>query len=126
MAEFARVTDEGRPAEEPTVTGALDRAVDAVEGLVTDEINLARVNLEATIVGTFAGSALVAVGGILGLGAWTVLMIAAYELLLMHTSQPASLAVIAGINVILAIAFMAAGAARLRQPSETPAAVDNR
>lgn len=125
MAPSVRAMHEVTPAEEPTVTGAIDRVVDAAEGLVKDEINLARMNLEATIVGTFAGSALVAVGAVLGLGAWTVLMIAAYELLLMHGSQVVSLAAVGALNAILAVAFVAAGTARLRQPS-VPAAVDRR
>jgi Putative Actinobacterial Holin-X, holin superfamily III len=128
MGRFGGAMEEVRPVEEPTVTGAIDRVVDAAQGLVTDEIALARMNLEATVVGTFVGSALLAVGGLLGLGAWAVLMIAAHEILTtqVQTSSLASLGIIAGVNAAIAIAFMAVGAGRLREPSSPPAAVDRR
>jgi 4-hydroxybenzoate polyprenyltransferase len=105
------------PVEEPTVTGAIDRVVDAAQGLVADEVALARVQIESTLVGAFTGSALLLIGICFALGAWTVAMIAAYELLITRMTPLTSLGIVAAVNVVVAIAFIASGAARLRQPS---------
>jgi putative superfamily III holin-X len=112
--------------QEPTVTDAIDRAVDAAQGLVGDEIALARLNVESALTGTVVGAILVVVGACLGMGAWTALLVAAYQYSTAWMPSIESLAAIAGVNAVLALALVLVGRRRLRAPAALPAVGDRR
>jgi hypothetical protein len=117
MAGMSGATRPIAPVEEPTVADAIDRAVDAAQGLVGDEIALARLNVESALAGTAIGGILVVVGACLALGAWTVLLVAAHQLSIAYVSPITSLAAIAAVNAVLAVALILAGRTRLREPA---------
>ena len=126
MKPLATVDADVGHEDGPAVTEAIDRVVDAAQGLVGDEIALARVSLETTIAGAVAGGLLLAVGVCLGLGAWTAFVIAAYEAARTYLSPVASLVLIGVANTAAAGVFVAEGAARLRAPRGTAPAEDRR
>lgn len=100
--------------EQPTVTGALDRMVDAVQGVVGDQIALARLEAETAVRRVLAGGGLLAAGGVFALVGWMVLLAAAHALLRERLHPAASLAILTAVNLAIAAGLALAGRASLR------------
>ena len=90
----------------PSVPGALDRLVDAAQQVVTDQVDLALLEVHETLRRTLTGAALLMLGTLLAAVAWGAIMIAAHELLVQRMAPWQSLGVIGLVN-----GFLGAGAA---------------
>jgi hypothetical protein len=95
--------------EGPTVSGAIDRVVDAAQHVVTDQFDLARLETLAVARRVVRSGMLVLLGGILLLGAWATLAVAAYHLLEPRLPPVDRLLVIAGAHTVLGVALVLAG-----------------
>jgi uncharacterized membrane protein YqjE len=108
----APATDVGNHHEAPTVTSALDRMVDAAEKVVVDQVRLARLEAEAAVARTVRDGAVIGLGGIVLLVAWTFGMVALHALLIRYLDPAASLGIIAGVNGVVGAALVAFGLSR--------------
>ena len=100
-----------RAPEPPSATGAIERAVDAAQGMMSDSLDLARLELETAVSNVLQSFSLVVVGALLLVLAWTSLMLASYELLGSYTSSVASLLIIAVGNLVMGGLLIVVGAA---------------
>ena len=89
-----------------SVSGALDRLVDAAQQVVADQVDLVRLEARETLRRTLSGAALLMLGTLLAAMAWGALMVAAHELLVQRMAPWQSLGVIGLVN-----GFLGAGAA---------------
>jgi hypothetical protein len=96
-----------------TIESAIDHLVDAAQGVVENQLELARLEVEATVGRVLRSAALVVVGALLLAGAAVAIAMAAYEAF-PPTVEPAQrLATIAGVTGVLGIVLAAIGATRM-------------
>lgn len=100
---------------EPTVTHALEHLVEATQGVIKDQLELARIEVRETVRDSLVGAAALLVGGVFLLIAWTTLSMATYVLLIHWVAPWASLCIVAGVNLAIGAAVAAYGGTRLRQ-----------
>lgn len=106
-------TDGGRRHEAPSLTGALDRMVDAAQNVVVDQVALAKLEAQTVLTRTAKDGAMMGVGGILLLVAWVFGMVALHWLLVRYLVPAASMGVIAGLNAVIGATLIAVGLSRM-------------
>jgi hypothetical protein len=97
-----------------SVPGALDRLVDAAQQVVTDQVDLVRLEAHETLRRTLSGAALLMFGTLLAGMAWGAIMIAGHELLIQRMAPWQSLGVIGLVNGFLGAGAAIAGVRRAR------------
>jgi hypothetical protein len=97
-----------------SVPGALDHLVDAIQQVVADQVDLARLEAHETLRRTLSGAALLMLGTLLAAMAWGAIMIAAHELLVQRMVPWQSLGVIGLVNGFLGAGAAIAGVQRAR------------
>ncbi len=96
----------GSPRNEASATEAVERALGAGERLVTEHIELARLDVEEALASRTLRAALVVVPALFAFGGWWVLMAACVAYLEAYLSRAASLAIVGGGNVVLGLAVV--------------------
>ncbi|HZW76480.1 MAG TPA: phage holin family protein [Caldimonas sp.] len=106
---------------------ALSHLVDATERVVTERVDLARLEAEHKLaelgdeIGercarAVRGGTLIGSGAVLAIGGWFILMAAAIVVLHRWLVLDASIAIVGGANLLLALPLIGRGAAVLRRP----------
>jgi hypothetical protein len=93
----------------PTVVGALDRMVDAVQGVVADQLKLARLEAETSLRRALVGGGMIAGAAVFALFAWATLLVAAHALLREVMHPAASLGILTAVNLAFAGGLAAMG-----------------
>ena len=96
-----------------TLEGAIDHLVGAAQGVVENEIQLAKLELKVTATRILRGAAMVMVGVFLLGGAAVALAMAGYHAFPPDVTPVARLAIIAGVCVVLGGGLTAFGAHRI-------------
>ena len=99
-----------------TLEGAIDHLVGAAQGVVENEIQLAKLEARVTAARIVRGGALVLVGAFLLAVAVVALGMAGYDAFPPDVTPVVRLAIIAGVAGVLGIVLAAAGAHRIRTP----------
>ena len=84
-----------------TVEGAIDHLVDAAQGVVQDELRLARLEVSTTANRLVESTVLLVVGALVLAGAGVALAIAGYEAFPPQVTPVERLAIIAGVCIAL-------------------------
>ena len=96
-----------------TIESAIDHLVDAAQGVVENQLALAKLEVELTASRVMSGAAIMAVGVFLVIGAVTCVAMAAY--VMMPTVAPEQrLGLIAGVCALLGIGLTMMGVRRVR------------
>ena len=98
------------------IASAIDRAVDAAQGVIVDQMGLARLEIEQALGALITRAALSALGVVGLVGAWILLLAGAHRALLGVVTPPASFAILGAVNVVLGC--IALGVARRRTGPE--------
>jgi len=121
----SRNGDHGTRAPAPEADGgvasAIDRAVDAAQSVVVDQIGLARLELERTLGALVRRVALSALGVTGVVASWVLFLAAAYHLLARTLSPLTSLGLLCVLNLVLGTAALARATERLRGATPTEA-----
>jgi hypothetical protein len=97
-----------------TVEGAIDHLVGAAQGVVENEIQLAKLEAKVTAARILRGAAMILVGAFLLGGAAVAAAMAGYEAFPPDVPPIVRLGVIAGISAVLGMTLAAFGAHRMR------------
>lgn len=100
----------------PSAVQALERLADGAQGVVRDQLELARIDARDTVLGSLSGVSAAVVGAMFLFVGWLALSGAAYNLLLFRLLPWASFAVVAAANITLGAAVAAWGITRIRNP----------
>lgn len=111
MAEPRR--DLAHPAQTPTVIEALDRAVDAVQNIVADQIALLKTDVTRAGRSAALTVAMLVVGGVFLLIGWLIGMLFAHAALAPRIGPMGSLLLLAGGHLVIGIGLVVAA----RRPS---------
>lgn len=103
------------PGHEPTVGHALQHLADATQGVIRNQLDLARLEAKQAAGVSFRGATALVLGGVLLLVAWVALSVAAYTALLRSVAPWASLCIVAAVNAVLGGGAVAYGMTRLRE-----------
>jgi len=96
-----------------TIETAIDHLIEAAQGVVENQLELAKLELELTASRVLSGAAVTAVGVFLLFGALTAVAMATYVML--PTMMPeARLGLIAGVSAVLGIGLTMLGVRRVR------------
>jgi hypothetical protein len=98
-----------------TIDHAVDHLVEAATGVVKNQLELARLDLQAMLGRVLRGAALVVVGALLLGGAALAFAAMAYALFPGHVPPEQRLAILGGVSTGGGLAFLAAGAMHLRR-----------
>ena len=96
-----------RPAAEPTVSSALDRVVDAAQGVVSSQVDLARLELSALAEDALRSGVVAALGVFFVLTAWIAIQVAAYGALEGVLAPAGRLGLIAVVNLAVGTGLIA-------------------
>ncbi len=99
---------------EPSATDAVERVIDAGQRLVTERIELAKLDVQHAIGDKITQSAAIVVPGLFAFGGWWILMAGLIAFLNAYLVPAASLAIVGGAHVVIGggIARMALSRAR--------------
>jgi len=86
---------------EPSATDAVERVLDAGQRLVTERIELAKLDVQEAVTEKLSQGAMVIVPSLFAFGGWWILMAAVIAFLNSYLTLPASLAVVGGAHVLL-------------------------
>jgi hypothetical protein len=100
----------------PSAVQALELLVDGVQGVVRDQLELARIDAREAVLGSLTGAAAALAGSIFLVTGWVALSLAAYTLLVTRMPPWNGFLVVAGVNLVLGGAAAAWGMSRLRNP----------
>ena len=100
----------------PSAVQALERLADGAQGVIRDQLELARIEARDAVLGSLTGAASALGGMIFFLIGWVALSMAAHTLLLTRLPPWSSLVVVAAANLALGAAATAWGIARMRNP----------
>jgi hypothetical protein len=100
----------------PSAVQALERLADGAQGVIRDQLELARLEARDAVLGSLTGAAAALGGTIFFLIGWVALSMAAYTLLLGGLPPWISLVVVAAVNLALGAGASGWGIARLRNP----------
>jgi len=84
----------------PSLTDSLDRMVDAAQKVVGDEVSLLRAELSSVLTGALHSGALLLLGTALLAIGWTVVLMAAFEMLAPRLGALGTLVVLASVNLL--------------------------
>jgi hypothetical protein len=95
--------------EQPSATDAVERVLEAGQRLVTERIELAKLDVQEAVGEKVSQAVAVVVPGLFAFGGWWVLMAGLVALLNMFLVLPASLAIVGGAHVAIGggVAFAA-------------------
>lgn len=110
---LAEVTNEHNG---PSAVQALERLAEGTQGVIRDQIELARIEARDAVLGSLTGAAAALLGTIFFLIGWVALSMAAYMRLLVWVPTWTSFLIVAGVNLALGAAAATWGIARLRNP----------
>ncbi len=96
-----------------TIESAIDHLVDAAQGVVENQLELARLEVESTVGRVLRSAVLVVIGALLLAGAGVAIAMAAYEAFPPAVTPAARLAIIAGVTGVLGLVLAAVGVARM-------------
>lgn len=99
---------------EPSATDAVERVIDAGQRLVTERIELAKLDVQDAVSESVSHGTLVVVPGLFAFGGWWILMAALIAFLNAYLVLPASLAIVGGAHVVLGGGVAAAALKRSR------------
>lgn len=100
----------------PSAVQALERLADGAQGVVRDQLELARIEARDAVLGSLSGAFAALVGAIFLITGWVALSLAAYTLLGATLPPWASSFVVAGVNLALGAGAAAWGMSRMRNP----------
>lgn len=103
----------------PSLSSALERVLNASQRVITDRIDLVRLESAAAISRALRGGALLGVGSILISGGWFAAMAIVMVLLDEYVTPTAALAVVALLSVATGGSFVVLGLRRLLAPATT-------
>jgi len=83
------------------IANAIDRAVDAAQGVIVDQMGLARLEIEEALGALITRAALSALGVAGLVGAWILLLAGAHRVLQEVVTPPASFAILGAVNLVL-------------------------
>jgi uncharacterized membrane protein YqjE len=98
-----------------TIDAAIDHLVDAAQGVVQNQLELARLDVELTVARVLRGMALAAVGLFFLAGAGVAITMAAYAAFPDGYPPEQRLAIIAGVCAVLGTGFVLVGMHRVRR-----------
>jgi len=99
----------GPARNDASATEAVERVLDAGQRLVSERIELARLDVEEALAGRVARAALVVVPALFAFGGWWLLMAAAVASLDPYMTRAASLAIVGGANVVVGLVLVLTG-----------------
>jgi uncharacterized membrane protein YqjE len=100
----------------PSAVQALEKLADGVQGVIRDQLELARIEGRDAVLGSLTGAASTMVGGIFFLIGWVALSMAAYTLLVTRLPPWTSFVVVAAVNLALGAGAAVWGINRMRNP----------
>ena len=100
----------------PSAVQALERLADGAQGVIRDQLELARIEAREAVLGSLTGMAAALVGTIFFLIGWVALSMAAYTRLLVWVPPWTSFLIVEGVNLALVAAASAWGITRMRNP----------
>jgi hypothetical protein len=100
----------------PSAVQALERLADGAQGVVRDQLELARIEARDAVLGSLSGASAAVVGTIFLITGWVALSLAAYTVLLTRLAPWISFLVVAGVNLALGAGAVAWGMRRMRNP----------
>ena len=100
----------------PSAVQALERLADGAQGVIRDQLELARIEAREAVLGSLTGAAAALVGTIFFLIGWVALSMAAYTRLLTWVPPWTSFLIVAGVNLALGAAAATWGITRMRNP----------
>jgi hypothetical protein len=104
---------------EPSVIHSLGRVIEAGQRTVVNRIDLARLDLAATVSQFMRGGVMIVLGGVIAAVGWVALSAAAIAFLEQrYLTLPASAALVGVVNAALGVALIALGAQRTTRDSE--------
>jgi Putative Actinobacterial Holin-X, holin superfamily III len=86
---------------EPSATEAVERVLDAGQRLVTERIELAKLEVEQVVTDKLSRGATIAVSGAFAFGGWWILVASLITFLDAYLVVPASLAIVGAAHVVL-------------------------
>ena len=86
---------------EPSATDAVERVLDAGQRLVSERIELAKLDVQEAVTEKVSQGAMIVVPGLFAFGGWWILMAALVAFLNTYLVLPASLAIVGGAHVLL-------------------------
>ena len=92
---------------EPSATDAVERVIDAGQRLVTERIELAKLDVQDAVSEKVSQTTKVFVPALFAFGGWWILMAAVVMVLSTYVVLPASLAIVGGAHVLLGGAMAA-------------------
>jgi len=100
----------------PSAVQALERLAEGTQGVIRDQLELARIEARDAVLGSLTGAAAALLGTVFFFIGWVALSMAAYTRLLEWVPPWSSFLIVAGMNLALGAAAAAWGIARLRNP----------
>lgn len=95
---------------------SLERLADGAQGVLRDQLELARIEARDAVVSSLTGAALATLGGILFLIGWVALSMAAYTLLVTVLPPWTACVAVAAVNIALGAGVAVSGLNRIRNP----------
>jgi hypothetical protein len=86
---------------EPSATDAVERVLDAGQRLVTEGIELAKLDVQEAVSEKLSQGAAIVVPGLFAFGGWWILMAALVVFLETYLVLPASLAIVGGAHLLI-------------------------
>ena len=105
------------PRSDASATEAVERVLDAGQRLVSERIELARLDVEDALTGRVARAALVVVPALFAFGGWWILMAAVVNWLDAYLIPAASLAIVGGANIVIGLGLVFSGWRRAWAPA---------
>jgi hypothetical protein len=96
-----RAVGRAQEAEQPSATDAVERVFDAGQRLITERIELAKLDVQEAVTEKVSKAVLIVVPGMFAFGGWWILMAALVAFLNMYMILPASLAIVGGAHVAI-------------------------
>ena len=100
---------------EPSATDAVERVLDAGQRLVTERIELAKLDVEDAVTEKVSHTAKIVLPGLFAFGGWWILMAGVVVFLNTYLALPASLGIVGGAHVLLGGAMAASAFQRGRR-----------
>ena len=100
----------------PSAVQALERRADGAQGVIRDQLELARIETRDAVLNSLTGAASAMVGAIFFFVGWVALSLAGYSLLVTRLPPWTSFVVVAAVNLALGAGAAIWGINRMRNP----------
>ena len=94
---------------------ALEHLVEGAQGVITDQLELARLEARDALIGSLTGGGVLLAAAVFVLVGWFALSMAAYTVLVQRLTPWASLCVLAAVNAAIGAVLASYGVARMRR-----------